>query len=144
MSLVDDILYGNSASQGGGELSGTGFNSAYCDVQGGIDANDPANHVLNAAPLFVRAPGTNGGGADYGDLHLQPGSPCAGAGTAKGAPPTDRDGRTRPESALYWRVRTRSERHDGPDVQPEPVRLQSERDLHGDPHGQRGGHPPAA
>ena len=30
------------------------------------------------------------------DLHLQPGSPCLGAGTAAGAPTTDITGATRP------------------------------------------------
>ena len=80
--LTDDVLYGDA----GGELAvGAGTaTAAYCDVQGGIDGHDAANHVLNVDPLFVSA------AAPY-DLHLQSASPVIAQGTA--AATADHDGK---------------------------------------------------
>ncbi len=86
-TLTNDILYGDA----GGEIASGPFYSipaalsaTYCDVQGGVDANDAANHILNADPKFVSAT----------DPHLQSGSLCVGMGT-RSAPafdPEDHDG----------------------------------------------------
>lgn len=76
-SLTNDILYGDTE----GELGGSGNTATYCDIQGGYVGTGN----IDADPLFVSAT----------DLHLRPGSPCFGAGTADGAPATDADGRTR-------------------------------------------------
>ena len=96
--LTDDILYGDTANPNGkGGVSEIDFYTAsqaattYCDVQGGIGTSDTANHILNADPQFVRLPGTNGS-ADYGDLHLQSGSPCFRAGVAVSGVTADHDG----------------------------------------------------
>lgn len=64
----------------------------YCDVRGGFAGTGN----INADPLFVRNPNPTATPLDYGDLHLRPGSPCLGAGTANGAPTTDLDGTLRP------------------------------------------------
>ena len=84
-TLTDDILYGDT----GGEVVNAGGQNAplavtYCDVQGGIDGGDAANHILNAGPGFVS--GT--------DLHLLSTSPVIAQGTrsATGFVPTDHDG----------------------------------------------------
>ena len=89
VTLTDDILYGD----GGGEISvnTTTVTANFCDVAGGYAGTGN----LNADPKFVRASGTSGP-TDPGDLHLQASSPCLGAGTASGAPTTDKDGRMRP------------------------------------------------
>ena len=81
VALTNCLLYGDGA----GEISGSGVTATYCDIQGGY----AGTNNLNADPLFVSA------SAPY-DLHLQPGSPCLGAGTAAGAPATDLDGNPRP------------------------------------------------
>ena len=84
-TLADDILYGDT---GGNEaVNGSTFDPltvTYCDVQGGIDGNDAANHVLNVDPQFVSA----------GDLHLQFTSPVIAQGTrdAPGFRANDHDG----------------------------------------------------
>jgi hypothetical protein len=81
-TLTNDIVYNNV----GGSIDDmdTAATAANCDIdlQGGY----PGTANINADPLFVSAT----------DLHLQPGSPCLGAGTANGAPTTAIDGRTRP------------------------------------------------
>lgn len=76
-TLTNDILYGDSGVEVYGSATAT-----YCDVQGGYTGSGN----INADPLFVSAPL---------NLHLQPDSPCTGAGTSSGAPATDKDGVTR-------------------------------------------------
>ena len=83
LTLMNCILWG---SVGGSIFTKSGSASvSYSDVEGGVL---PGAGNLSVDPGFVDAPN--------GDLHLQPGSPCAGAGTAAGAPATDKDGVVRP------------------------------------------------
>ncbi len=94
-ALTNCILYGDSASASGSEVyvNGGSLTAAYCDIQGGASGT---GGNINADPLFVRAPTVSGNPPDFGDLHLQSGSPCIGAGTASGAPAADFDGHARP------------------------------------------------
>ena len=80
-TLTNDILYGDA----GGEVNaGSPGTFSHCDIQGGyLGAGN-----ISADPVFVNTAG--------GDFHLQPASPCVGAGTSAGAPATDRDGSPRP------------------------------------------------
>ena len=80
IALTNDIVYGDV----GGEVGGTGFTAAFCDIQGGYAGTGN----INADPLFVHVAGY--------DVHLYPGSPCLGAGTPNGAPSADLDGVLRP------------------------------------------------
>ena len=91
VTLTDDILYGDTVGEVG---TGRGtVTASYCDVGETLGANGDGvtdgGHNLNATPKFVSAT------SPY-DLHLQAGSPCLGAGTAAGAPTTDKDGVVRP------------------------------------------------
>ena len=80
-TLTNSIFYGDT---GGEVVNGTGTASIlFSDIQGGY----PGTSNIDKDPLFVNAA--------YGDLHLKPGSPCIGAGTAAGAPATDKDGNLR-------------------------------------------------
>ena len=81
-TLVNCLLWGDTAPTGS-EINGA-VTATYCDVQGGFTGTGN----INADPLFVNP--------TAGDLHLSPGSPCLGAGTSAGAPPTDKDGYPRP------------------------------------------------
>ncbi len=95
VTLADDILFADSAVSGGGEAihssadaGAVSFN--HCDVGGGLPAGDgyaDAGGNLAADPLFVSAAN--------GDLHLQAGSPCLGAGTPVNGLSTDKDGAPR-------------------------------------------------
>ena len=81
-NITNIILYGDS-----NEITFDSKSSAivtYCDVQGGIAGKGN----INADPKFTNAAG--------GDFHILASSPCAGAGTPAGAPPTDEGGVPRP------------------------------------------------
>ncbi len=94
--ITNCLLWGDAASVKDNELnqSGTGFNPqmTYCDVQGGYAGTGN----INVDPLFARPPNLSAVPPDYGDSHLQSGSPCIGAGTPNYTPTTDFDGNTRP------------------------------------------------
>ena len=89
ITLTNDIVYGDVTTYTWGDSgemtvgSGSAPVASYCDIGGGYAG------VGNLAtdPLFVSA-GT--------DFHLQPGSPCLGAGTSRGTPTTTLDGFARP------------------------------------------------
>lgn len=89
MAVTNCIAWGDQATISN-EISFIPNNSnptgavAYSDVQGSYAGVGN----INKDPKFVNAA--------TGDLHLQVGSPCLGAGTPNGAPATDRDGKTRP------------------------------------------------
>jgi hypothetical protein len=99
VTLANSIAYADSAASGA-EIaleSGGTMNVSYSDVRGGVEfvATD-GGHNIDAPPSFVRAPATNGI-LDFGDLHLQPASPCVNAGNASALniPAMDIDGRKR-------------------------------------------------
>ena len=89
ISLTNDIVYGDAgdevANYTSTDASLPTFNAvaADCDIQGGYSGSGN----IAADPRFINAAG--------GDLHLNPASPCIGAGTAAGAPPADKDGTPR-------------------------------------------------
>ncbi len=79
ITFTNDILFRDNSD----EVSGGNAVFSFCDIQGGYSGTGN----LNADPAWAYPP--------Y-DLHLLPGSPCLGAGTAIGAPALTIDGRTRP------------------------------------------------
>jgi uncharacterized repeat protein (TIGR01451 family) len=106
-SLSNAILWGNTAVISGSQI----YNNEYARVTintslvqdgltGGIEGSETVTDGggnLDADPLFVRNPHL--GSNDYGDLHLQPGSPAIDGGTNDGCPATDLDGNHRPLNA---------------------------------------------
>jgi hypothetical protein len=93
VTVTDAIIYNNEGSDT--EFYGGSVPISHCDI-GGYPATPDANGNFGADPLFVRAPSAIGSG-DYGDLHLQPGSPVIGMGTTDAGAylPYDLDGVTR-------------------------------------------------
>ncbi len=83
--LVGSILWGNTiAGSAPNQIAvddqGRVFATS-CDMEGGF----PGSGILDADPLFVRAPDPHGNGwdgldDDFGDLRLQAGSPCVDSG----------------------------------------------------------------
>jgi hypothetical protein len=119
-SMMNVTITGNNADNGGGiynSYSNPTFTNAgtstpvisYSDIQGsGGSASwdtslgtDGGNNI-DEDPLFVREPDsgdgdwTTRGDNDYGNLHLQQGSPAVDTGTNTGAPAFDLDGNSRP------------------------------------------------
>ncbi len=83
VTLTNTIAYGDTGGEIAPPSGATGISVTYCDIQGGYAGTGN----IDADPLFVNA---------STDLHLQPDSPCLGAGTASGAPATAIDGAVRP------------------------------------------------
>ncbi len=81
ITFLNDIFFGDIGSEF--STSGSGSTINYSDIQDGYAGTGN----INADPLFVNAAG--------GDVHLKSGTPCIGAGTASGAPATDKDGNIR-------------------------------------------------
>ncbi|MGB2986934.1 MAG: IPTL-CTERM sorting domain-containing protein, partial [Phycisphaerae bacterium] len=118
VNVANCILWGNSDDSGTDEsaqidvLEGTALVN-YSSVQGcTIFCANPDDHNIGDDPLFVRDPDPGPDGNwdgvddDYGDLHLQAGSPCIDAGNNNAdtdantpgiqpLPPTDLDGNFR-------------------------------------------------
>ena len=80
VSLTNCVLYGEPS--GGSAISSYSLTATQCDIQGGHGGTGN----INADPKFVSS----------ADFHLQPSSPCLGAGTSAGAPAATIDGLTRP------------------------------------------------
>lgn len=103
--LTNCILWGDTATSGGAEVDNADATPtfSYCDIDGSYagsswDSNlgtDDGDNI-DADPLFVRDPGTNGSD-DLGDLHLAAASPCVNAGdnSAVAGIATDMDGEDR-------------------------------------------------
>ena len=81
-TLTNCIIWGNTAKNSPQVYPLGGILITYSDIQGG----HAGVGNLDADPLFVRSPSPgpdglwNGVGDDYGDLRLQPNSPCIDAG----------------------------------------------------------------
>ena len=81
-TVINCILWGNSAARSGNEIyndSGGSLTITYSDDQDLSNSTPDSNGNFAADPLFVRNPFTNGAN-DFGDLHLQAGSPCINVG----------------------------------------------------------------
>jgi predicted outer membrane repeat protein len=99
LNVYNNIIWGNQLTGGGSGsdvyLIGTGLKKLfmYNDASGLSGIWDIASPLLNVDPKFFNAVG--------GDYHLQPGSPCANAGTNNPVflPLTDLDGNVRTNSA---------------------------------------------
>jgi predicted outer membrane repeat protein len=92
-TLSNSILYGDIADSNSEIYSAATLNIDHSDVEGG----DTNNGDLASDPLFVQSPGSAGSG-QYGDLHLQSGSPAIDAGDSSEVPSgvtTDLDGNPR-------------------------------------------------
>ena len=83
ITLTNDIIYGDTGGEIYNDQSALPIIS-FSDIKGGYAGTGN----IDADPKFVNAA--------TGDLHLQPGSACLGAGTATGAPAADKDGNPRP------------------------------------------------
>ena len=101
-TLTDDIFYADAAAfsaEIANDIVGSAtaiVTATFCDIQGSSSAPGSFGpNDLDVDPLFVRPVNTTGP-LDLGDLHLQPASPCVGAGIADPANAMDRDGNTRP------------------------------------------------
>ncbi len=103
-SLTNVVFWGNLAGAAGYQIHNWQSNPIirYSDIQGcggsgsGWNSNlgTDGGGNIDANPLFIRDPffGTN----DYGNLHLQSGSPAINSGTNSGCPAADMDGFPRP------------------------------------------------
>jgi hypothetical protein len=80
-TFTNCIVWGNTASNAGmGIFNGLSSTTVtHSDVQDLSNAAPDANGNFSADPLFVRNPFTNGLN-DFGNLHLQPTSPCINVG----------------------------------------------------------------
>jgi predicted outer membrane repeat protein len=95
-TVSSSILYGDTATAGGDEASGT-VEIYYSLVDGGWEG--VGEHVIDADPRFVDVPGADGiVGTPDDDVRLLPGSPCIDAADNSALPPeivTDLDGHPR-------------------------------------------------
>jgi hypothetical protein len=94
-ALVNCILWGDTATNGNEiyNSSGSSATITYSDID---QSSFTATGDIDANPIFVRNPGTNGS-TDYGDLHLQGASPAinVGSNAAISGTTTDLDGNPR-------------------------------------------------
>jgi hypothetical protein len=110
LTLTNTILWGNTASIGNqvhnfgtgrysySLIQDSGGSGGSWDTSLGIDGGGN----IDGNPLFARIPNpgdgdwTTLGDNDYGDLHLEDGSPAINSGTNLGCPVTDLEGHYRP------------------------------------------------
>src|SRR5262249_2737152 len=88
VSLSNCILWGDSSPEIIRESQTAIATLTHSDVQGNSatpDAPDASGN-FGADPLFVRNPNPAATVPDYGDLHLQPGSPCIDKGDNSAVP----------------------------------------------------------
>ena len=99
-TITNAILWGNTASTGS-QIHNAGSSSptiSFSDIQG----SGSGGTNIDEDPLFWRDPDpgdgdwTTLGDNDYGDLHLQVGSPAVDTGTNTDCPAFDLDGNPRP------------------------------------------------
>jgi hypothetical protein len=82
------IFWGDRAGTGSETIGDSPVESIHSDVQGYVTVDGDVSSNIAADPLFVRNPSPGGDGQwgtsddDYGDLHLQAGSPCIDQGNA--------------------------------------------------------------
>jgi predicted outer membrane repeat protein len=96
-STISNCILWNDTADVDNEIDANAtVNIDHSDIDDSILANGGTDNI-DADPTFVRNPGTNNA-TDYGDLHLQSGSPAIGAGDASEVPngvTTDLDGNPR-------------------------------------------------
>ena len=115
--MTNTILWRNTATTAGSQIlnmNGSNPNISYSDIQGsggsGLSwdttlGSDGGGNIGNN-PIFVRDPDPgadsnwDGVDDDYGDLHLQAGSPAIDTGTNTGCPVTDLGGIPRPAGSI--------------------------------------------
>jgi predicted outer membrane repeat protein len=110
-TIINTIFWANTASTGSqiNNASDSVPTISYSDIQGSggstswvVSLGTDAGNNIDDDPLFVRNPDsgdgdwTTRGDNDYGDLHLQDGSPAVDTGTNTGCPTFDLDGNPRP------------------------------------------------
>ena len=98
-TITNSILWGNTAPTGSQIHNASSIPViSFSDIQG----SGSSGSNIDADPLFRRDPDpgdgdwTTLGDNDYGDLHLQLGSPAVDTGTNTGCPTFDLDGNPRP------------------------------------------------
>jgi hypothetical protein len=103
-SFTNCILWGDSPYEMHGAGGRFAVTVGFCDVQGGLVGAVDRGGNIDFDPMFVREPNPGPDGLwdgfddDYGDLRLQPGSPCINAGDPDFVPQsgeTDLDGHAR-------------------------------------------------